>query len=163
MFGYESVVTFFKCANMSVVFGLGIYVYKKYGLPYILFLMEQEKEEYEGYKNQQVDLDSEHALLAQSIQEDALLCETLKKRIDEWKKASDELEIREAKTRQAYADSLLKKREQKEQLRAQGRIKEEVAFAVAHTLRNSLMSYFEDDAHAQRYVHDIVISIERNV
>jgi hypothetical protein len=164
MFGHETFVTvFFRFANFIVLVGLGVYVFKKYALPSIFIFMREQREEHERLEHQRVDLEAAHAVVAQELQDDSLICATLKTRIDEWRKKSDMAVAMREKERQKRMIVLYKAAEYREKIREQQRVEAVVAEKVAIELREELSRYFDKKEVSSAYINAVIHSLEKDV
>lgn len=157
MFGNESfIMIFFRLANFVALIGVGLYLFKKYGLPATIVIMDEQNEADERLNHRLADVEAEHKVMAHILHEDAVLCETLKVRVREWKKKSDENATSRDKNYAVRMADLQQKMIQRAQLREQEHVQETVATQVVGDLYQSMPQYFEHVDTGSEYLASII-------
>lgn len=164
MFGNETIISlFFRFANFAVLVVCASIIFKKYILPIIVELLKEQQDEYERLTHHKTDLEVEHTLVAQELENDKVLCQKLKEHVDVWRQKSDELIAQREQERQAMMIALYKKMEQREKVRENERVQAYIAQKMTQELSESLTHHFEKEDVGLQYVNSVIAHVEKDI
>ena len=152
----DIVAVVFRLINFVALIGVAFFLFKKHLMPDLLMSIATKKNDLDYLATQQTALEKQQLNLDALLKEDALMCESFRLKIDEWKKvalAKAELQEKEHKDtinkyNQRIADIAL----QREQTRVQNIVTHE----VTAQLKESLSTHFNGSEKNAEYMNAII-------
>ena len=151
-----AVIIFFRLFNFVLLIVLGIYAYKKYGATALMNLITQKEKSRVSLYEENKQLEQEQLSIEKKMQEEELLCASLKRKVDEWQRV---LNIQREQEEKEIAERLkkIKKTRKIQALHSEtNRAHALVAQSVVHTIQTSLTHYFTLEERGKEYLHDML-------
>jgi hypothetical protein len=145
----------FRIANFIIIMALATYLFKKKGHAFISKSMAKEEANHIALLNEYASLEQEQAHLTTLLQQEALLCEQFKIKIDEWKKKANIEHEQQKKERQERMNALHKKMMQRTELREHDLIAKQVAQQLVPALQKTLADHFKNEKMGIQYLNSI--------
>src|SRR5690606_30883913 len=127
---YVVIATIFRLINFFIVIALAIYAFKKYVMPIVLVLIAKKDAEKEFLFSQQILLEQKQYELDTLIKQDIIRCESLKVKIDEWRRIVDKEYVAQENNRTKIRIAIEDSNNQKMQLQEHARIEKIVTEKV---------------------------------
>jgi len=157
MFINETVIAIvFRLFNFSLILALGAYAFKQYVLPEIMIAMAKTESEKDFLVEQRRLLGQRQGELDQLIEQEALLCEQFKKKVDDWKLVVEKERLLEKNELKDRLVAIEKKQSKKEEYREEVLLQRFVANQVTKDLEISLSKHFENEDMGADYLEKIV-------
>jgi len=146
----------FRLINFFIFIGLAIYAFKKYAMPTISILMAKKRAEKEFLLSQQISFEKKQHELDELIKKETALCESLKIKINEWRRIAERDCQDKAKERIEQAVRVEKKNYKRAELRERARVQEVVLTTVVSDLSESLPHHFQKESVGNEYINSIL-------
>ncbi|HSC25270.1 MAG TPA: hypothetical protein VLB80_03590 [Candidatus Babeliales bacterium] len=152
----DMIAVLFRFINFIALLGLFAILFKKYIMPDLLLDMAQKKNTINALYDQQATLEKQRVNLDVFLKNEALMCQTFRSSLDEWKKVvALECDSRK-KENERIAVGLIKRYTQKIHEKERIRIQNIVTEAVILDLEKYSSHHFADQKNNSNYLNSII-------
>jgi F0F1-type ATP synthase membrane subunit b/b' len=157
MFTSQEILIFiFKLINFIIVIGLGIYLTKKYVIPFLEQEIAKYQESIQRLHTAKEQLDVQQAHIDQQRLMQEQLAQELTQKIHEWHRVVSTTKQQHEVERDARRSTLIQEYMTCQQTNAQEQIRQTIAKKVFAQMNQELQTTFTPKQRGQEYLHDVI-------
>jgi len=150
------VAIIFKLINFFAIIGLGFYIFKKYLKTDLLFSIVKKETDHQDLLTKQTMLENKQRNLDLLIKEEAIQCQNLQSKIDEWNATVLQEQDKQEKEQSNLAFVIKKRKKDVAVKKENQRVQSTILNGVIANLENSLSNNFKDSKKGTDYLNAIV-------